>query len=229
MAKPRLLLVEDDVRLTALVREYLEMEGFEVSVEHDGLLAMERIQASPPDIIVLDHMLPGASGLDVLRQIRPTFPGPVLMLTARRDEVDQILGLEMGADDYVPKPATPRLLLARVRALLRRHSPPEPSGERFVDADFSLDVSRREVRVGDQLIELTTAEFDLLHVLVENRGRPVSRETLLQKLRGIDYDGVDRSIDVRVSGVRRKLSVSAVHSDRIKTVRGVGYQYVPAP
>jgi two-component system response regulator RstA len=228
--KPRLLLVEDDVRLAGLVREYLEHEGFDVGLEHDGAAAIGRVLAERPDVVVLDYMLPGADGLTVLRGIRAGYDGPVLMLTARRDEVDQILGLEMGADDYVPKPASPRLLLARVRALMRRRAVSQPDDVEeasVVDGDLTLDPSRREVRVAGEVLDLTSAEFDLLQVLLAHRGRPLSRDTLLQKLRGIDYDGVDRSIDVRVSSLRRKLAVSSVQ--RIKTVRGVGYQFVPAP
>lgn len=218
---PRVLIVEDDQRLAELLAELLGHEGFEVTVEHDGRRASERILTERPDVVVLDHMLPGESGLGVLKRVRPQFSGGVIMLTARAGEIDQVLGLELGADDYIAKPASPRVLLARIRALLRRGSQPEEPRTGVV-----LDLAAREVRVDGVKVELTTAEIDLLEVLVRHAGQPVSREALVQALRGIEYDGLDRSIDMRVSALRKKLRVRPDAPDRIKTVRGVGYQLV---
>lgn len=220
----RLLIVEDDARLTRLVREYLEREGFTVDVVHDGVTAVGRILDDPPDLVVLDQMLPGLDGLQVLQRVRPSYTGPVVMLTARTSEIDQIVGLEMGADDYVPKPASPRLLLARIKAQLRRATSPA-GGTRWEDGEVVVDAAAREARVGARVVDLTSAEFDLLWALVEHAGRPVSRDALLRQLRGIAYDGVDRSVDVRVSAVRRKLREAGA-GERIETVRGVGYQLV---
>ena len=169
-------------------------------------------------------MLPGEDGLSVCRAVRSEYHGVILMMTARGDELDQVLGLEMGADDYVAKPVSPRLLLARVRALLRRAGP-RSGEERIVDGDLQIDRSRREVRFREDRLELTTAEFDLLWSLARRAGRPVTRQDLFQELRGIDYDGVDRSMDVRVSQLRRKLESFTGGPTVIKTVRGVGYQY----
>lgn len=223
----RLLLVEDDARLARLVREYLEREGFTVDVLHDGTSAVSRILDDPPDLVLLDQMLPGLDGLQVLQRVRQDYPGPVVMLTARTGEVDQIVGLEMGADDYVSKPASPRLLLARIKAQLRRASA-RTGVTRWEDAGVVVDAAAREARVGDRAVDLTSAEFDLLWALVEHAGRPVSRDALLRQLRGIAYDGVDRSVDVRVSAVRRKLREAGA-GERIETVRGVGYQFVTPP
>ena len=222
----RLMLVEDDVRLASLISEYLENSGHEVAIEHRGDRAVDRILAEAPDLVVLDLMLPGEDGLSICRRVRPKFSGPILMLTARGEEIDQVLGLEMGADDYVAKPVSPRLLLARIKALLRRGGPAQ-DGDRIVCGTLVIDRASREARIGGELVGLTSAEFDLLWALAGKAGQPVSREVLLKELRGIDWDGIDRSMDVRVSQLRRKLAADPDHEGRIKTVRGVGYQFVP--
>ena len=222
---PKLLLVEDDVRLATLVGEYLEANGHEVSVEHRGDRAHDRILREKPDLVILDLMLPGEDGLSICRRVRDKYGGPILMLTARAEELDQVLGLELGADDYVAKPVSPRLLLARVKALLRRRAGPGEV-DRIVCGALVVDKAAREALVGEAPVELTSAEFDLLWFLAQHAGTPVSREELVRELRGIDWDGLDRSIDVRVSGLRRKLAAAEGHDDRIKTVRGVGYQLV---
>lgn len=222
--RPRVLVVEDDARLAGLMVEYFNVEGFDMSVEANGANAVARILAEQPDLVILDLMLPGESGLSICKRIRPAYTGPVLMVTARGDEVDQVVGLEVGADDYVPKPASPRLLLARARALLRRHAP--VSGPpAFIDGDLRVDPATREARVNGELIELSTAEFDLLWLLVEHAGKVLSRDQILERLRGIEYDGLDRSIDVRVSKIRQKLGDDPRQPSRIKTVRGLGYLY----
>ncbi len=222
----RLLVVDDDVRLARLVRDYFTREGFEVDVLHHGSEAVTTVLRTPPDIILLDRMLPGEDGLTICKHLRAKgVTIPILMLTARGDENDQVVGLEVGADDYVAKPASPRLLLARVRALLRRKGESPPSGDTTRSVGpLHADATTRQIRLEGVLIPLTTAEFDLLWVLVGKAGQPVSREMLVRELRGIAYDGVDRSIDVRVSQLRRKLKRSA--AVKIRTIRSVGYQLV---
>ncbi len=222
----RLLVVDDDVRLARLVRDYFTREGFEVDVLHHGSEAVTTVLRTPPDLILLDRMLPGEDGLTICKHLRAKgVTIPILMLTARGDENDQVVGLEVGADDYVAKPASPRLLLARVRALLRRKGESPPSGDTTRSVGpLHADATTRQIRLEGVLIPLTTAEFDLLWVLVGKAGQPVSREMLVRELRGIAYDGVDRSIDVRVSQLRRKLKRSA--AVKIRTIRSVGYQLV---
>lgn len=232
----RILIVEDDERLAELTREYLESNGLVVSLETHGGRAVDRIRAENPDLVVLDLMLPGEDGLSICRRIRPFYQGPVIMLTARTDDLDQVLGLEMGADDYIGKPVRPRVLLARIRALLRRvgenngqNGREESAGEEPVRLQFNdlvVDRSMREAWLNDGSIDLTSAEFDLLWLLASNAGRVLSREEIFTALRGIEYDGQDRSIDVRVSRIRPKIGDDPVHPRRIKTVRSKGYLFV---
>lgn len=231
----RILIVEDDERLADLTREYLESNGLEVSVEANGGKAVERIRAENPDLVVLDLMLPGEDGLSICRRVRPFFFRPILMLTARTDDLDQVLGLEMGADDYISKPVQPRVLLARIRALLRRvnEKGQGEDGDKKADDpvrlefnDLVVDRSMREAWLSDESIELTSAEFDLLWLLASSAGRVLSREEIFTALRGIEYDGQDRSIDVRVSRIRPKIGDDPVHPRRIKTVRSKGYLFV---
>ena len=186
-------------------------------------------------MVVLDLMLPGEDGLSICRRARPFYPGPIIMLTARTDDLDQVLGLEMGADDYIGKPVQPRVLLARIRALLRRVTEngtvaaEEGSGEEPVRLQFNnlvVDRSMREAWLSDDSIDLTSAEFDLLWLLASNAGRVLSREEIFTALRGIEYDGQDRSIDVRVSRIRPKIGDDPIHPRRIKTVRSKGYLFV---
>jgi len=220
-----IVLVEDDVDLADLIRERLENEGFRVFHEVNGKEACALILDQRPDLVVLDIMLPGMDGFEVCRRIRPDYRGPVLILTARDDDLDQILGLELGADDFVIKPVKPRVLLARIRALRRRvHSVEEkPRVSRLSVGEMTVDASRREVFLGDETIGLTTVEFDLLWYLVEHLGQVVSRQDLYQAIYHYDYDGLDRSIDVYVSRLRQKLEDDPAAPRYIKTVRGVGY------
>ncbi|MGP4843595.1 response regulator [Marinobacter sp. 1Y8] len=231
----RVLIVEDDERLADLTREYLESNGLIVSVEANGAHAVERIRKEQPDIVVLDLMLPGEDGLSICRRARPFYQGPILMLTARTDDLDQVLGLEMGADDYISKPVRPRVLLARIRALLRRvndksqddaDSGPAEEPVRLQFNDLVVDRSMREAWLNEASIDLTSAEFDLLWLLASSAGRVLSREEIFTALRGIEYDGQDRSIDVRVSRIRPKIGDDPVHPRRIKTVRSKGYLFV---
>ncbi|MGM0434043.1 MAG: response regulator [Pseudomonadota bacterium] len=235
----RVLIVEDDERLAELTRDFLEKNGLVVSLETNGAHAVERIRDETPDLVVLDLMLPGEDGLAICRRVRPFYNGPILMLTARTDDLDQVLGLEMGADDYMSKPVRPRVLLARIRALLRRisESSAQAAGdsaqsgsddvpERLVFNNLVVDHSMREAWLDDESIDLTSAEFDLLWLLASSAGRVLSREEIFTSLRGIEYDGQDRSIDVRVSRIRPKIGDDPVHPRRIKTVRSKGYLFV---
>ena len=226
-----ILIVEDDQRLAELTREYLQGNGLNVSIEMDGALAAARILQEQPDLVILDLMLPGEDGLSICRKVRGQYDGPILMLTARTDDMDQVLGLEMGADDYVCKPVRPRVLLARIRALLRRHegsSEAQAPGERrrLQFGQLVIDSAMREAWLGEQSIELTSAEFDLLWLLTSNAGRILSREEIFNALRGIEYDGQDRSIDVRISRIRPKIGDDPMHPRLIKTVRSKGYLFV---
>lgn len=223
-----ILIVEDDQRLAELTREYLESNGLRVSIEGDGARAADRIFAERPDLVVLDLMLPGEDGLSICRKVRDRYDGPILMLTARADDLDQVLGLETGADDYVCKPVRPRLLLARIRALLRRREGAEapPPSKRIQYGPLVVDHALREAWLRGEGIELTGAEFDLLWLLTSNPGRIMSREQIFAELRGIEYDGQDRSIDVRISRIRPKIGDDPDHPRMIKTVRGKGYLFV---
>ncbi|MFQ3789955.1 winged helix-turn-helix domain-containing protein [Halomonas sp. A29] len=221
------LIIEDDVRLAELTRDYLESNGFKVTVEAEGSRGVEQILTLQPDLVILDLMLPGEDGLSICRRARPDYAGPILMLTARADDMDQVLGLEMGADDYVPKPVQPRVLLARMRALLRRAENTEQTGEaRLTFGNLEIDSATREAWLQGERIDLTSAEFDLLWLLASNAGRVLTREEIFSDLRGIKYDGQDRSIDVRVSRIRPKIGDDPNHPHRIKTVRSKGYLFV---
>lgn len=223
--------MEDDPRLASLVHDYLEQHGFEVGVEERGDTAAARILAEQPDLLVLDLMLPGRDGLEICQEIRGAYHGPVLILTAREDEVDEVAGLELGADDYVKKPVEPRVLLARVRALLRRSrgtapESPDPGGDgRLVFGSLRIETGSRSVFLDGEEIELTTTEFDLLHLLAARAGEVVERDWLYRELRGIDYDGVDRSVDIAVSRLRKKLEPDPSHPRGIRTVWSRGYLF----
>lgn len=224
---PRVMIVEDDERLATLTSDYLTANGLTVTVVSNGNEAIRRIPAEQPDLVVLDLMLPGADGLTVCREVRRHFRNPILMLTARTDDMDQILGLEMGADDYVAKPVKPRLLLARVRALLRRIEPDTDSPpSRLEFGNLVIDNLAREVILDGQSVEVTSAEYDLLWLLASHAGTVLSRETIFERLRGIQYDGQDRSIDVRISRIRPKVGDDPDNPRRIKTVRSKGYLFV---
>jgi two-component system response regulator CpxR len=229
----RVLLVDDDAELAELVTEYLAREGFSLDAEVDGTRALDRVTSGDHQLVVLDVMLPGVSGFDVLRSIRTTSRIPVLMLTARGDEVDRIVGLELGADDYLSKPFNPRELVARIRAILRRTQgdarvPGErPPGRLTVD-DVTVDLGRRLVRRGSAPVELTAVEFSLLELLMRSAGTVVRRDDLARGALGRSLLPFDRSIDVHVSRVRKKLGPRADGGERITTLRAVGYLYTRA-
>ena len=226
--KTRILLVEDDERLAKLTAEYLlQKNDFDVTIETRGDTAEARILNDNPDLVILDIMLPGKDGFEVCRSVRGKYKGVILVLTARDEDFDQILGLELGADDYLSKPVQPRLLLARIKALLRRTPPPfgPDSGSKLSFGNFHISQATRSTYLGKEPIDLTTAEFDLLWLLAQHAGNILSRDDLLQQLRGIGFDGLDRSIDARISRLRRKLGDDPENPTRIKTVRGKGYLF----
>ncbi len=224
----RILVVDDDLELCELLTEYLEREGYEVEAAYDGETAAERAVTGDCDLVVLDVMLPGLNGFEVLRRIRDRSPVPVVMLTARGEEVDRIVGLEMGADDYLPKPFNPRELAARIRAVLRRIDRPqgEGAGEVLTVGDLTLDLGARTARRDGTEVQLTGVEFSLLEVLVRRAGSVVERDELSRQVLGRRASAFDRSLDVHLSNLRKKLGARPDGTERIKTVRGVGYQYV---
>jgi two-component system, OmpR family, response regulator CpxR len=225
-AVDRILVIDDDVELCSLVGEYLEPEGFGVEFVYDGERGLERALSEAHLLVVLDVMLPGMNGLDVLRRIRATSRVPVLLLTARGEDVDRIVGLEIGADDYLPKPFNPRELVARIRAILRRTQEEKAEGrvpEVVRVGDVELDPATRTVRQKGKPVELTSVEFNLLQVLLREAGRVVTREFLVDAVLSRKFSPFDRSIDMHVSKVRKKLGDSDGDADYIKTVRGVGY------
>ncbi len=224
----RILLAEDDVRLASLVKDYLESTGeYAVTVETNGGKVQRTVTDVLPELLILDVMLPNKDGLSICREIRPTFPGPILMLTARNDDADQILGLECGADDYVIKPAEPRVLLARIRALLRRYALEEKSDkENLQYGDLNICCLSRTVTFAGASVDLSSHEFDLLLTFARQPGQTMSREFLFNTIYSRPYDGLDRTIDVRISQLRKKLGDNAEKPFRIKTIWGRGYMFV---
>ena len=218
------MIVEDDQRLAEMIEEFFDGEGFNVSKLHRGDDAIKRIPADQPDLVILDISLPGANGFSVCRAVRQDYDGLILMLTARDDDIDQIVGLEIGADDYVVKPVEPRVLLARVRSLLRR-GVSNDSSRKLQFGSLRIDSSARMVSLNEEAIELTTAEFDLLWVLASSAGSVIDRDSLFKRLRGLDYDGLDRSMDVAISRLRKNLGDDRKSPTQIKTVRGKGYLF----
>lgn len=223
----KILLVEDDVRLANLVQSFLQQHGFSVTVCDNGLQAEAICREVQPDLVVLDLMLPGLDGFAVCRALRGWYKNPVLMLTAKQSDIDQVLGLELGADDYVIKPVEPRVLLARIHALLRRVQGAAASDQQRLEfGKLTLNQSAREAHFADELVELTSYEFDLLWMLAKHAGQTVRREAIHKQIIGREYDGLDRTVDVRVSHLRRKLGDNADAPFRIKTVWGKGYLFV---
>jgi two-component system, OmpR family, response regulator CpxR len=226
----RVLVVDDDVELCELVKEFLQPEGLQVEAVHNGNRGLERALSGEHALVVLDVMLPGMNGLDVLRKLRATSSVPVLLLTARGQDVDRIVGLELGADDYLPKPFNPRELVARIRAILRRTKGGE-GGERQAPqtsvrvGDVELNPATRTVLRGGEAVDLTAVEFNLLDVLLREAGRVVTRDELAKIALGRMFSPYDRSIDMHISKLRKKLGEDGKGGERIKTVRGVGYIY----
>ena len=224
-----ILIIDDDVALCGLVKEYLEPLGFQLEAVHRGDTGVERALANKPAVVILDVMLPGLNGFDVLRQIRAVSSIPVLMLTARGDDTERIVGLEIGADDYLPKPFNPRELVARIRAILRRTgSRTARDAGRITVGDLEIDTGTRLVRRAGEVVDITTVEYDVLEKLVSAAGRIVTREELYRQVLGRSSSPFDRSIDMHISNLRKKLGHRIGEADRIKTVRGVGYIYARA-
>jgi len=228
---PHILVFEDDEELCELISRFLSSHGFEISLQHSGANAASLVLEQQPDLVVLDVMLPVKDGLTICREIRDDYDGPILMLTALGDEVDEVVGLESGADDYLAKPVRPRLLLARIRALLRRKDHRAENVNSSDDStvnlgDLVISAEMRSVSLDGEDIDLTTAEFDLLWLLASNSGRVLSRDEIHEQLRGIEYDGLDRTIDLRISRLRRKIGDDPRRPVRIKSIRGRGYLMV---
>jgi DNA-binding response OmpR family regulator len=226
--RERILIVEDDARLAALLQEYLSNSGFQVDIESRGDRAVDRICKEEPELVILDLMLPGASGFEVCRLARQSYARGLLILTASKAEVDHAVGLEIGADDYVVKPVEPRILLARIRSLLRRtrNSMSTVSPSEINVGALAVNRFAREASVGSCVLPLTPIEFDVLWLLARRAGEVVSRDELYQQVRGVPFDGLDRGMDVHVSRLRQKLQAGGLETTILKSVRGLGYLLV---
>jgi two-component system, OmpR family, alkaline phosphatase synthesis response regulator PhoP len=226
MSEAKILVVDDEVGIVNNVRAYLEREGYTVNTAEDGPSALKAARAFSPDLVILDIMLPGMDGLDVLRELRKTSQVPVIMLTAKESEVDKVVGLELGADDYLTKPFSPRELVARVKAVLRRSLPQEERPKILERPGITVDSERRFVEVeGKGEVQLTAKEFDLLYVLAVNPGIVLSRDRLMEKVWGYEYIGDTRTVDVYIRHLREKLGDDAENPRFIETLRGVGYRF----
>ncbi|MFC1861757.1 response regulator [Chloroflexota bacterium] len=223
MAK-KILVVDDEKKIVDILKAYLERDGYQVSTAYDGRSALELARSNSPDLIILDLMLPEVSGWDVCRELRKESDVPVIMLTARDDTTDKIIGLELGADDYVTKPFDPKEVISRVRAVLRRSDVKPVSKSTLNVGEIMIDTNKRLVHRGDLNIELTPIEFDILRVMAENPGRVYSRMQLLDKVQGDAYEGYERTIDSHIKNLRKKLELDLEHPRYIITVYGVGYK-----
>lgn len=225
MQKPKILVIEDEEDIAALIKLQGEIAGYRVHVEVDGLNGLRAVEREKPDLVVLDIMLPGQSGLDVCRKIKTT-PElrdiPVIIISAKSEELDVVLGLELGADDYVTKPFSPKILFSRVRAVLRRGTEPETAPKNLAFGPFTLEVERYQLRKSDKYIPVTLSEFGILRRLVSNRGKVLTRNQLLDDVQNNDAFIIDRNIDVHIAALRKKLGPGF---DWIETVRGVGYRF----
>lgn len=229
--KQSILLVEDDVSLATSISEYLVNEGFNVNVESNGLYAVEKIQQLKPDLVILDIMLPGKDGISICREVRPMYDGFILMFTAKEDEIDQIVGLEVGADDYLIKPIKPRLLLAKLNSFLRRkvnNTAMVKSDEDLTYGQLKIHFQGREVYLAGAKITLTSAEYDLLALLIRNAGQVLSRDDIAKNTTGSFHDGLERTIDNKISSLRKKLDDDAKSQNKIKTIRSKGYMLIPS-
>ncbi len=221
----RVLVVDDEPKIVEVVGDYLRSAGFSVTTTADGERAVALARARPPDLVVLDLGLPGLDGLDVARDLRRASPVPIIMLTARGAETDRVLGLELGADDYLVKPFSPRELLARVRAVLRRAEGLQSERERFGVGDVAVDTGRRQVTVGNRVVELTATEFDLLVELARQPGRVFTRAQLLGTIHGVVVESYERAVDAHIKNLRRKLEPDPHRPRYLLTVHGVGYRF----
>lgn len=225
IAQPHILLVEDDTSLAEWILDYLSAHGYRVSHINRGDKALDAIKKLAPDLLILDVMLPHKNGFDICKEARLFYANPILMLTACAEEADEILGLELGANDYVSKPVKPRLLLARVKALLRRDIVEVPIATTLVFGRLKIIETTKAVYLHDEPISITSNEFEVLWLLATQAGKVISREELVTQLRGIEYDGLDRSIDIRISRLRKKLHDNTAQPFRIKTIWAKGYLF----
>ena len=227
MSKATVLVVEDEPKITELLKLYLERDGYQVITAASGEVALSTFHQKTPELVLLDINIPGVDGLEVCRQIRRESTLPIIMLTARDEEADKLIGLELGADDYVTKPFSPREVVARVRAVLRRAGPAQPqqSQETLQAGDLALDPERHEVRRGGALLDLTPTEFRLLEVLMRNPGRVYSRLQLLDLVQGEAFEGYERTMDAHVKNLRSKIEPDPQHPTHVLTVYGVGYKF----
>jgi DNA-binding response OmpR family regulator len=228
--KKYILVVEDDASLASWITDYLISQNFEVCISDRGDLAIEMIRSESPDLVLLDINLPVKDGFDICREVRQFYQNPILMMTARDDELDEVLGLELGADDYITKPIRARTLLARIKNLLRRTESDLNSNDcktllKF--GQFSINAKSRCVKVESEVIDISSNEFDVLWILTSHAGEIVSRDSLTKQLRGFEYDGFDRSSDILVSRLRKKLGTDSSDQQRIKTIWGKGYLFSP--
>jgi len=218
------LLVEDEPDLGAMVSDYLQEHGFDVTLETRGDRAVDHILSHSPDVVILDINLPGCDGFEVCRRVRDEYSGTIVMLTARASEVDEVLGFECGADDYLAKPVRPKALLARIRVHLKKHPIADDTTVSPIRiGSLLIDPSRRLVQIDHREIEISSAEFDVLYLLASNAGKPLGRADIYQAIHGVKFDGLDRSIDLRISRLRKKLGDDPLHPKRIKSIRGTGY------
>jgi DNA-binding response OmpR family regulator len=227
MAGKRVLIVDDDQKTVELVKLYLSRDGYRVLTAYDGIEALRQAREGHPDLIVLDLMLPGMDGLEVCRTLRDESDVPIIMLTAKTTEQDKLTGLDLGADDYVTKPFSPKELAARVRALLRR-LPGERGPSEVRNGKLTVDFGRHQAFLGDRSLNLTPTEFKLLGILAKEPGRVFSRAEIIDRALGYDFEGFDRTIDVHILNLRRKLEADADHPKYIKTIYGVGYSFIEA-
>ena len=222
------LVVDDELKITRLVRDYLEQAGFVVAIASDGPGAIAAARQIKPDLIVLDLGLPGLDGLDVIRTLRANSTVPVVVVTARADEADRVLGLEMGADDYVVKPFSPKELVARVRAVLRRVDLAAEGAEVLRSGELVVDIPRREVKLRGRVIDLTPTEFELVQTLIRQPGRVFTRGQLLEAIHGVAFDSFERAVDAHVKNIRRKLEPEPQRPRYLLTVHGIGYKLTDA-
>jgi two-component system response regulator BaeR len=220
----RVLIVEDEIKIAELLRDYLEAAGFSVSCLYHGDGVVSAVKGNPPDLILLDVMLPGKDGMEICRGIRKFSNVPIIMITARVEEIDRLIGLELGADDYICKPFSPREVVARVKAVLRRMHP-EPDVKRLRAGSIILDEETRQVTVDNEELRLTPSEFGLLKVMMAHPGRVFSRNALISKVQGYDFEGYDRTIDTHVKNLRKKIASKFPDEEIISTVYGVGYKF----
>ena len=224
----RVLVVEDEIKIARLVRDYLHQAGFEVLEAADGAAALSLVRAERPDMVVLDLGLPGMDGLDVTRALRAVSSVPIIMLTARSEETDRIVGLELGADDYVTKPFSPKELVARIRAVLRRADATVGGGEMIRAGSVEVDIPKRRVTVEGREVDLTATEFELLVVLARQPGRIYTRAPLLDAVHGVSFESYERSVDAHIKNLRRKLETDPKRPELVVTVYGVGYKFSDA-